>query len=78
MSRYDGHLKNVHYAWLYNTDASGSEAIDQASFLISTVILGFLSIFKKSQALSTFEALISACLLKCQGMCGPCPDEAGT
>ena len=31
-------------------------------FLAATVILGFLSIFKKSQALSPFEALNSACL----------------
>ena len=31
-------------------------------FLVGTVILGFLSIFKKSQALSTDEALKSVCL----------------
>ena len=31
-------------------------------FLVVTVILGFLSIFKKSQASSNFEALNSACL----------------
>ena len=35
-------------------------------FLVGTVILGFLSIFKKSQALSSFEALKSAHLLRCQ------------
>ena len=35
-------------------------------FLLSTVILGFLSIFKKSQASSPFEALISARLLRFQ------------
>ena len=35
-------------------------------FLGGTVILGFLSIFKKSQALSPFEALNSVCLLRCQ------------
>ena len=35
-------------------------------FLVATVILGFLSIFKKSQASSPFEALNSACLLRCQ------------
>ena len=32
------------------------------SFLVSSVILGFLSIFKNSQASSPFEALYSACL----------------
>ena len=35
-------------------------------FLVGTVILGFLTIFKKSQALSTFESLNSACLSICQ------------
>ena len=35
-------------------------------FLVATVILGFLSIFKKSQATSPFEALNSSCLLRCQ------------
>ena len=31
-------------------------------FLVGTVILGFLSIFKKSQALSPYEAFNSVCL----------------
>ena len=35
-------------------------------FLVGTVILGFLSIFKKSQASSPFEALKSARLSRCQ------------
>ena len=35
-------------------------------FLIGTLILGFLSIFKKSQASSPFEALNSECLSRCQ------------
>ena len=38
----------------------------QCPFLVATVILGFLSIFRKSQASSTFEALNSACLSRCQ------------
>ena len=37
-------------------------------FLVGTDILGFLSIFKKSQAPSTFETLNSAGLLKGQVM----------
>ena len=48
------------------------------SFQVGTVIFGFLSIVKKSQASSPFEALNSACLSKCQGMWGPCPDVVGT
>ena len=37
-------------------------------FLVGTVILGFLSNFKKSQASSPFEALNRAPLWWCQGM----------
>ena len=38
----------------------------KAHFLVGTVILGFVSIFKKSQASSPFEALKSVCLSRCQ------------
>ena len=38
----------------------------KAHFLVGRVILGFLSIFKKSQASSPFEALNSVCLSSCQ------------
>ena len=38
----------------------------KAHFLDGTVILGFLSIFKKSQASSPFEALNSVCLSRYQ------------
>ena len=38
----------------------------KAHFLVGTEILGFLSIFKNSQALSPFEALNSVCLSRDQ------------
>ena len=38
----------------------------EVHFLVGTVILGFLSIFKMSQASSPLEALNSVCLLRCQ------------
>ena len=38
----------------------------EGHFLDGTVILGFLTIFKKGQASSAFEALKSASLLMCQ------------
>ena len=38
----------------------------QGPFPVATVILGFLSIFKTSQASSPFQALNSACLSSCQ------------
>ena len=37
-------------------------------FLVGTVILGFLFIFKKSQALSPHEALNSGCSRRVKGM----------
>ena len=38
----------------------------KAHFLVGTIILGFLSIFKKSQASSAFEALNSVCFSRYQ------------
>ena len=35
-------------------------------FLVARVLLGYLSIFKKSQASSPFEAVNSTCLSRCQ------------
>ena len=47
-------------------------------FLVFTEILGFLSIFKKSQASAPFEALISMGLSRFKGCEAHSPDEAGT
>ena len=38
----------------------------EGHFLVGTVIFGYLTIFKKCQASSTFEALYSASLSSCQ------------
>ena len=38
----------------------------EVHFLVGTVILGFLSIFKNSKASSPFEASNSVCLSRCQ------------
>ena len=38
----------------------------EVHFLVGTVILGFLSILKKSKASSPFEALNYVCLSRCQ------------
>ena len=66
LSSYDGHLGKLNYVCQENTDTFGGEAGDRLPFLVSNVILGFLSIFKMSQASSPFEALNSAQLLKSQ------------
>ena len=46
----------------------------EVHFLVGTVILGFLSIFKKSKASSLFETLNSVCLSRCQSDMFP-PDQ---
>ena len=38
----------------------------EVNFFVGTVILGFLSIFKKSQTSSPFEAMNSVCFSRCQ------------
>ena len=38
----------------------------EVHFLVGTLILGFLSIFKKSEASSHYEALNFVCLSRCQ------------
>ena len=38
----------------------------EVHFLVGTVILGLLSMFKKSKVSSLFEALNSVCLSRCQ------------
>ena len=40
----------------------------QAHFIVDTLILGFLSMFKKSQALSFYDALNSVCLSRGKGI----------
>ena len=51
----------------------------EVHFLVGTVILGFLSIFKKSNAFSPFEALNSVCLSRCQSdMIPPVQMRRGT
>ena len=68
LSSYDGHLKNLNYAWQDKRTLLEVRRETKQPFLDGTVILGFLSIFKKCQASSPFEALNSAHLSTCQGM----------
>ena len=66
LSGYDGHLWKLNYAWQENTYAFGGESDAKLPLIVGTVILVFLSIFKKSQASSHFEALNSEQLSKSQ------------
>ena len=49
----------------------------EVHFQVGTVILGLLSIFKKSQASSPFEALNSVCLSRCQSDVSPLSRSGG-
>ena len=65
---YEGHLRNLN--WLGRIIQTLLEVRWETKrpFLLSTDILGFLSIFKESEASAPFEALNSVGLSRCQGM----------
>ena len=73
LSSYDGHLGKLNYAWQENIEASGCELGGQASLIVGTVILGFLTIFQKCRASLTFESLNSTSLSRCQRDVRPMP-----
>ena len=66
LSRYDGHLGKLtrlgRTAWMLLKGRRDAKR----PLLVDTVILVFLSIFTKSQASSTFEAMNLAHLSMCQ------------
>ena len=68
LSSYDGHLSNLTRLGRIIQRLLEVRRETKRPFLVGTVILGFLSIFKKSQASSPFEAMNSVGLSRCQGM----------
>ena len=66
LSSYDVHLRNL--TTLSRTIRTHLDVKQETEvhFLVGTVILGFLSIFRKSKDSSPFEALNSVCLSRCQ------------
>ena len=68
LSSYDGHLSNLTRLGRIIQRLLEVRRETKRTFLVGTVILGFLSIFKKSQASSPFEAMNSVGLSRCQGM----------
>ena len=67
LSSYYGHLRNLTKIGRIIQTLLEVPWETKRPFLGSTEILGFLSIFKKTQASSPFEALNSTSLLRCQG-----------
>ena len=66
LSSCDVYLRNLNYASRTIRTHLEVKQETEVHFLVVTVILGFLSIFKKSKASSPFEALNSVCLSRCQ------------
>ena len=64
LSSLDGHLRNLRTIQTLLRVRRETKH----PFLAGKVTLGCLSIFKKNQALSSFEALNSTCLSRCQRM----------
>ena len=66
LSSYDGHLRNLNYAWQDNTDASGDEAGYRGSLSSWNSDIAIPIHFQKDSGILTFEALNSVCLSRCQ------------
>ena len=66
MSSSDGNLRSLNEAWQNNRTLLEVRQETEVHFLVGTVILGFLSIIKKGQAPSSYEALNSVCLSRAQ------------
>ena len=54
LSSYDGHLRNLNYAWQGNTDASGSEPGGQASLISWHSYSGIPIFFLEESGIVTF------------------------
>ena len=66
LSSYDGHLRKLNSFGRTSRTLLEVRQETEVNFLVGRVILEFLSIFKKSQASSPFEALNSVCVWRCQ------------
>ena len=54
LSRYDGHLGKLHYAWRYSTDATEVEAGGQASLISWHIYIGISINFHEESGIITF------------------------
>ena len=53
-SGYDGHLENLNYAWVENTDASGGEPGGQVSLISWHIYIGIPINFQEESGIVTF------------------------
>ena len=79
LSSYDGHLRNLNYAWQDNTDASGDEAGYRGSHSSWNSDVGIPIHFQKVSGIITFwNTEFCVPLEVSKGCHSPCPDEAET
>ena len=57
LSRYEGHLRNVNYAWQDNTDTSGGEAGDRVSLSSWHRDIGIPIHFQEESVIVTFWSI---------------------
>ena len=79
LSSYDGHLRNLNYAWKDNTDASGGEAGDRGSLSSRNGEIVIPIHFQKESGIVTFCSIEFRVPLEVPKGCdSACPDEAET
>ena len=79
LSRYEGHLRNLHKAWQGNTDAAQGEAGDLVSLSSWHSDIGFPINFQQESGIITFWSIEFHVPLKVSKGCeASCPDEEET
>ena len=76
LSSYDGHLRNLNYAWQENTDASGCEPGGKASLISLHSYICIPINFQEESGIVTFWSIeLSATLDVSNGCEALCPEE---
>ena len=79
LSSYDGHIRNLKYAWQNSTDASGGEEGDRGSLSSWNSDIGIPIHLQKESGIVTFCSIEFRVTLEgSKGCDSPCPDEAET
>ena len=79
LSSYDGHLRNLNYAWQQKTDASGGEAGYPGSLSCWNRDIGIPIHFQNQSGIVSFCSIEFRVPLEVSKGCdSPCPDEAET
>ena len=76
LTSYDGHLRNLNYAWQDNMDSSGCEAGDRGSLSSWNSDIGIPIHFQKESVIVPFWSIEFRVPLELSKGCdSPCPDK---